>query len=443
MLQVDRDAHPRMNWRSLFASKEDQSLHFFPSQIDEGVLTIKPPNDVFDVGIRVWKHSLVPLFIGNSPNFGSLQHLTKKIWRRCGEIAIHPASENLFLFQFASEEDCTWVLENGPWHIQNKPIVLRTWTPNLKSLDFGMDSLPIWVHLMVFRLSFSRAWDSVISLVPLDLHCTWMLILQVWVPKQLVDEGIDRGKGVVVAPLPSAADIASCSHVVSSNVNEVDAIGTGLPVEIVDCESGSIDVASAELVVGNDVEFGLIDVVSAELVVGNVVARNVSKLLVNVELVAGVVEASTAVIVDVPSIMPDQSIPAFPMASTEVMEPTKTAREASKGVADLMQQLKKNSKKSGTKGRVKNTRAELERIQLPILSGASTDQLLEQEEKSVSLELQDLLRVVESSYRKKTRVSWVREGDSNTNFFILWIFCAPPFLMKLVMLSRVKYLVRR
>ncbi|KAK9002822.1 hypothetical protein V6N11_060402 [Hibiscus sabdariffa] len=192
----------------------------------------------------------------------------------------------------------------------------------------------------------------------------------------LVDEGIDRGKGVVVAPLPSAADIASCSHVVSSNVNEVDAIGTGLPVEIVDCESGSIDVASAELVVGNDVEFGLIDVVSAELVVGNVVARNVSKLLVNVELVAGVVEASTAVIVDVPSIMPDQSIPAFPMASTEVMEPTKTAREASKGVADLMQQLKKNSKKSGTKERPRVVQislgsrlSALARLQIPSPNG--------------------------------------------------------------------------
>ncbi|KAK8683727.1 hypothetical protein V6N13_039778 [Hibiscus sabdariffa] len=52
-----------------------------------------------------------------------------------------------FLFQFASDEDCTWVLDNGPWHIQNKPIVLREWTPNLKSLGFRMENLPIWEYL--------------------------------------------------------------------------------------------------------------------------------------------------------------------------------------------------------------------------------------------------------------------------------------------------------
>ncbi|KAK8550074.1 hypothetical protein V6N13_055629 [Hibiscus sabdariffa] len=67
-------------------------------------------------------------------------------------------------------------------------------------------------------------------------------------------------------------------------------------------------------------------------------------------------------------------------------------------------------------GRLKNTRAKLEIIQLLIINGASTGQLLEQE-KFISLELQDLVWAEESFYRQKARVSWVREGDSNTSFF--------------------------
>ncbi|KAK8598552.1 hypothetical protein V6N13_094520 [Hibiscus sabdariffa] len=83
--------------------------------------------------------------------------------------------------------------------------------------------------------------------------------------------------------------------------------------------------------------------------------KTLKELLVslNVELVVGVVEASTTLSVGVPYVMPDQSILALYVASTKVMEPTKTAREPSKGVADLMQQLKNNNKKSGKKGKRK------------------------------------------------------------------------------------------
>ncbi|KAK8615353.1 hypothetical protein V6N13_069128 [Hibiscus sabdariffa] len=347
---VDGDAPPQMNWRSLFASEEDQSLHFFP------------------------------------PHFGSLQRLIKQIWGRCGEIAIHPTSENLLIFQFACEENCTWILKNGPWHIQNKPIILQRWTPNLKSLDFGMDSLPILVHLygVLLEVFTSLGISYISSVLGSSLHMDAITAGRHHV-------SFEKGYGVVVAPPPSAVDIASCSHVFASNVNEVVAIGTSLPIEVVGCESGLIDVVSIDLVVGivdGNVEFGSIDIVSTELAAGNVVAGNVSNVLVNVELVVGAVEAYIALSVDVSYVMPDQSIHALPVASTK---------------------LKKNSKKSGKKGkrkvRVKNTRAELERIQLLILSSAFISQLLEQE-KSVSLELWNLLRVEESFYKRKARVSW-------------------------------------
>ncbi|KAK8516241.1 hypothetical protein V6N13_025748 [Hibiscus sabdariffa] len=131
------------------------------------------------------------------------------------------------------------------------------------------------------------------------------------------------------------ADIASCSHVFASSLNKVAAIETSFPIEAVGCESGSIDIFSVELAIGNvdgNVESSSIDTISTELAVGNVVAGNVSNVFVNVELVAGVVKASIALSVGVPYVMPYQSIHALPVASTEVMELTKTAREVFKGL---------------------------------------------------------------------------------------------------------------
>ncbi|XVF68220.1 hypothetical protein PTKIN_Ptkin10aG0187500 [Pterospermum kingtungense] len=43
--------------------------------------------------------------------------------------------------------DCDRILEGGPWHIQNHPLILRKWKAELEILDFSMDRLPIWFEL--------------------------------------------------------------------------------------------------------------------------------------------------------------------------------------------------------------------------------------------------------------------------------------------------------
>ncbi|KAK8605380.1 hypothetical protein V6N13_102162 [Hibiscus sabdariffa] len=57
------------------------------------------------------------------------------------------AGQNLYVFSFSSVADRDWVLENGPWHIQNKPLVLRKWEPNMRKLDFELSKMPIWFQL--------------------------------------------------------------------------------------------------------------------------------------------------------------------------------------------------------------------------------------------------------------------------------------------------------
>ncbi|KAK8686651.1 hypothetical protein V6N13_125674 [Hibiscus sabdariffa] len=69
------------------------------------------------------------------------------MWGKFGDIEINPTGDNLVLVHFPSLEDCEWVLANGPWHVQNMPIILQKWQPNLKSLEFDMEKLPVWIYL--------------------------------------------------------------------------------------------------------------------------------------------------------------------------------------------------------------------------------------------------------------------------------------------------------
>ncbi|XP_017642485.1 uncharacterized protein LOC108483539 [Gossypium arboreum] len=123
------------------------SLSFFPPQICNEEVLVKSPIEVFDKGIQQWKYSLVGQSIGNDPNFGATQKIINTLWYKYGEISVHLAGNSLYIFQFSSSVACGWVLEHGPWHIQNKPLILRLWESNLKKLEFSLDYMAACIHL--------------------------------------------------------------------------------------------------------------------------------------------------------------------------------------------------------------------------------------------------------------------------------------------------------
>ncbi|KAK8603540.1 hypothetical protein V6N13_096018 [Hibiscus sabdariffa] len=209
-----------MQWRKLFAASTPQSLGFYPPLVSDREMVIDPPAEVFAEGDRIWQSSMVIQFIGKPPNFFSLVRNFKLLWGKFGDIEIHSAGDNLVLVHFPSMEDCDWVLANGPWHIQNMPIILRKWQPNLRSLEFDMEKLPVLVHLSRVPLELFTGiglsyiasalgnplyMDSSVAVeVPwFPPRCTKCCLFghtdkfcdhkkmtqQVWVPKAVVDRG--------------------------------------------------------------------------------------------------------------------------------------------------------------------------------------------------------------------------------------------------------------
>ena len=90
---------------------------------------------------------MVAQFIGKAPNFSLFHKLVNVLWGSGGEVVIFSVGPNLFIIQLfnATIRDC--ILELGPCHIQNKPLIVRKWESRLQYLDFNMKKLPIWIHL--------------------------------------------------------------------------------------------------------------------------------------------------------------------------------------------------------------------------------------------------------------------------------------------------------
>ena len=110
-------------------------------------MLISPPADVYEEGELQWKNAVVAQFVGKIPNFSVFQKMVNLLWGEEGEVDLRPAGHNLFIIQFSSSALRDRVLETGPWHIQNKPLIVRKWEPGMESLQLNMAKLPIWIQL--------------------------------------------------------------------------------------------------------------------------------------------------------------------------------------------------------------------------------------------------------------------------------------------------------
>lgn len=69
------------------------------------------------------------------------------LWGKGKSLDLKPAGTNLFVVQFHTDEARDFVLDGGPWHINNQPIIVRKWEWDMEGLEFGLARIPVWVQL--------------------------------------------------------------------------------------------------------------------------------------------------------------------------------------------------------------------------------------------------------------------------------------------------------
>ncbi|XP_039015556.1 uncharacterized protein LOC120145920 [Hibiscus syriacus] len=163
-----------MDWRKLFGYQQGHELQFFPPKSRDSNPIIQPPPEVYKAGIAEWRTSLVGQFLGAAPNFTTMQRIIENLWNNPNKgihIQVSFAGSNLYLFTFNSDSARNWVMENGPWHILNIPLILRKWEPNSTRLHFDLSRIPLWVHLysVSFELFLREGLSYIASAIGIPL----------------------------------------------------------------------------------------------------------------------------------------------------------------------------------------------------------------------------------------------------------------------------------
>lgn len=99
-------------------------------------------------------------FIGNSPSLPKVRFCLSKAWRVKDLEIIHMA-EGFMLFKFHSYDSRQQVLDEGPWFVYGRPLILRCWTEDITMSRDNLETIPIWVHLP--NLSFCFRTSSALS----------------------------------------------------------------------------------------------------------------------------------------------------------------------------------------------------------------------------------------------------------------------------------------
>nr|GEV55930.1 zinc knuckle CX2CX4HX4C [Tanacetum cinerariifolium] len=135
----------------------DNKLNHIPTVIDDGHEYAIFDEELVNEGSRKRDLSAFGYFVSYRM---SIQELRYHLYRMRGKFRLKHILNNgngVFVFKFDNLQGLNSVIESGPWIVNNKPMVVQKWDPNVNLDRTEPKTLPLWVKLMNLPL---KAWSN-------------------------------------------------------------------------------------------------------------------------------------------------------------------------------------------------------------------------------------------------------------------------------------------
>jgi hypothetical protein len=132
------------NWRGLFQTVNSLSkLEYFAPKIAGGKVVVSPPEEAVEEGIDKWKTSLVGQFLDKPLPYFLLKKICGCYVEAIWEVEVFSLENGMYIFRFSDEATYNEVMEARIWHVANKPLILRKWSPGMQVLNFTLTSIAV------------------------------------------------------------------------------------------------------------------------------------------------------------------------------------------------------------------------------------------------------------------------------------------------------------
>ncbi|GJX29875.1 RNA-directed DNA polymerase, eukaryota, reverse transcriptase zinc-binding domain protein [Tanacetum coccineum] len=107
-------------------------------------------------GSEKWNLTVCGYFVGCRMSVNELKYHTRRMWGRYGLKDIAVDTDDMCFFKFKNEDDMQYIIEQSPWIVNGKPLIVQKWDPEVIIKKESPSLIPVWVRLFNVPL---EAWS--------------------------------------------------------------------------------------------------------------------------------------------------------------------------------------------------------------------------------------------------------------------------------------------
>ncbi|GJV66510.1 RNA-directed DNA polymerase, eukaryota, reverse transcriptase zinc-binding domain protein, partial [Tanacetum coccineum] len=139
------------------ATSGSNKLSKIPVRVNEKGNNVVDMDPLLEEGSKKWDLTLVGYFVGLKMSYAEISGHLRRMWRAHQLAEIITNECGLYFLKFRSVEGKNYVLENGPWLFEGKPLFVQKSEAGLCMEKPEPSKVPIWVKIMNVPL---EAWNS-------------------------------------------------------------------------------------------------------------------------------------------------------------------------------------------------------------------------------------------------------------------------------------------
>ncbi|XP_016498965.1 uncharacterized protein LOC107817621 [Nicotiana tabacum] len=146
----ETDTMKTKTWTNLFqrnrAVENSMSLAYIPLQLIYGQVVVQLDKVEVDLETEKWKNAVIAYIIGKTPGYNAMKRFVGINWANVVEPELYLHEEGYYNIKFQNVDDMKEINYFGPYTFNNRPIILKPWTPDFDFNEEFPTEIPLWVQ---------------------------------------------------------------------------------------------------------------------------------------------------------------------------------------------------------------------------------------------------------------------------------------------------------
>ncbi|WMV45435.1 hypothetical protein MTR67_038820 [Solanum verrucosum] len=145
-------------WASLFKGNrlatQGMTLQYVAPIVRNGETVVELCKAEVELEMQKWEQALILYVVGAEPTIAALERYIVANWTYIVKPKVYCHNDGYFLVKFTTLEDRDEVFYAGPHMLNQKPIIVKKWTPDFDFTKEVMQTIPIWVKFPNLPLNY-------------------------------------------------------------------------------------------------------------------------------------------------------------------------------------------------------------------------------------------------------------------------------------------------